>query len=51
MMSESIAGVRIPGSALAREATELVREAAPPLLFDHSRRVFLFGRCAAGSWG
>lgn len=42
-MSESIADVRIPDSALAREATELVREAASPLLFDHSRRVFLWG--------
>ncbi|XRQ06776.1 HD domain-containing protein [Actinomadura welshii] len=42
-MSESIAGVGIPDSALAREATELVREAASPLLFDHSRRVFLWG--------
>lgn len=42
-MSDSIAGVQIPDSALAREATELVREVAPPLLFDHSRRVFLFG--------
>ncbi|MFJ8229713.1 HD domain-containing protein [Streptomyces sp. NPDC094448] len=42
-MTETIAGVRIPDSALAREATELVRDAAPPLLFDHSRRVFLFG--------
>ncbi|MEU3655469.1 HD domain-containing protein [Streptomyces sp. NPDC032161] len=42
-MSESIADVRIPDSALAREATELVREAASQLLFDHSRRVFLWG--------
>lgn len=42
-MAESIAGVEIPDSALAREATELVREVAPPLLFDHSRRVFVFG--------
>ncbi|MEV7991908.1 HD domain-containing protein [Streptomyces sp. NPDC086077] len=42
-MSESIAGVQIPDSTLAREATELVRDVAPPLLFDHSRRVFLFG--------
>ncbi|MFF3641544.1 HD domain-containing protein [Streptomyces sp. NPDC002564] len=42
-MSETIAGVRIPDSALAREATELVREAASPLVFDHSRRVYLFG--------
>jgi hypothetical protein len=42
VMSESIAGVRIPDSGLVREATELVREAAAPLLFDHSRRVFLW---------
>ncbi len=39
---ETIAGIPIPDSALAREATELVRQAAPPLLFDHSRRVFLW---------
>lgn len=42
-MSESIAGVRIPDSVLAREATDLVREAASSLLFHHSRRVFLWG--------
>lgn len=42
-MGETIAGVRIPDSELAREATELVRDVAAPLLFDHSRRVFLFG--------
>ncbi|MEU5685987.1 HD domain-containing protein [Streptomyces venezuelae] len=42
-MSETIAGIRIPDSALAKEATELVRDVAAPLLFDHSRRVFLWG--------
>jgi HD superfamily phosphodiesterase len=42
-MTETIAGVRIPGSDLAREATELVRDCAPPLLFHHSRRVFCWG--------
>lgn len=42
-MTETIAGIRIPDSTIAREATELVRDAASPLLFDHSRRVFLFG--------
>jgi HD superfamily phosphodiesterase len=42
-MTESIAGVEIPDSRLVSEATELVRDAAPPLLFHHSRRVFLFG--------
>jgi hypothetical protein len=42
-MSERIAGNDIPDSSLAKEATELVRDTAPPLLYDHSRRVFLFG--------
>lgn len=42
-MAESIAGVEIPDSTLAREATELVRDTASPLLFDHSRRVFVWG--------
>lgn len=42
-MSERIAGIDIPDSRLASEATELVRDAASPLLFHHSRRVFLFG--------
>jgi hypothetical protein len=42
-MSETVAGVAIPDSALAREATELVQDAASPLLFHHSRRVFLWG--------
>lgn len=42
-MSEKIAGIEIPDTRLAAEATALVREAEPPLLFDHSRRVYLFG--------
>jgi HD superfamily phosphodiesterase len=42
-MPERIAGIDIPDSRLASEATELVRDAASPLLFHHSRRVFLFG--------
>ena len=42
-VTETIAGVEVPASAMAAEATELVRDAAPPLLFHHSRRVFLFG--------
>src|SRR3981081_241279 len=41
-MTETIAGIDIPDTELAREATELVRKASTPLLFDHSRRVFLF---------
>ena len=39
----SIAGVPIPDSTLAREATEFVHDVSTPLLFDHSRRVFLWG--------
>ncbi|GAA3361990.1 HD domain-containing protein [Saccharopolyspora gregorii] len=42
-MSETIAGVEIPDGALARAATELVRDVASPLVYDHSRRVFLWG--------
>ncbi|MEU1203692.1 HD domain-containing protein [Nocardia sp. NPDC005825] len=41
-MSTTIAGVPIPDSAMAREAEQLVRDAATPLVYDHSRRVFLF---------
>src|SRR5439155_6880539 len=37
-----IAGIPIPDSALAREATELVHDVSTQLLFDHSRRVFLW---------
>ncbi|OBH85844.1 HD domain-containing protein [Mycobacterium sp. E2989] len=40
---ESIGGIRIPDSALVREATEFIRDAEDDLLFHHSRRVFLFG--------
>ena len=42
-MTEKIAGIEIPDSALAAAATELVERAASPLLFHHSRRVYLFG--------
>jgi hypothetical protein len=39
----TIAGIAIPDSVLAREATELMRDTLTQLLFDHSRRVFLWG--------
>jgi HD superfamily phosphodiesterase len=42
-MIEIIAGVEIPDSDLVVQATELVRDVSPPLLFHHSRRVYLFG--------
>jgi HD superfamily phosphodiesterase len=39
----SIAGVVIPDTELVREITAHIRDAEDDLLFDHSRRVFLFG--------
>jgi len=45
-MTKSIAGIRVPDSLLAREATELVRDTETELLFHHSNRVFLFAALA-----
>jgi hypothetical protein len=42
-MTSQIAGIRIPDSTMAREATQLVRDTESDLLYHHSRRVFLFG--------
>jgi HD superfamily phosphodiesterase len=39
----TIADVPIPDTPLVREATELVRAATNDLLFDHCRRVYLWG--------
>jgi HD domain len=50
-MTDTIAGVAVPDSALAREATELIRETTTPLIFDHSRRVYLFGSLQARALG
>src|ERR1700688_3765150 len=43
MTDTIIAGVKIPNSAIARAATELVRDTETDLLYNHARRVFLFG--------
>jgi HD domain len=43
MNLRQIAGISIPDSSLATEATELVRDTESDLLFDHSLRVYLFG--------
>jgi hypothetical protein len=40
---QTAAGVTVPDTKLAREATELVRESTSDLVYDHSRRVFWFG--------
>jgi hypothetical protein len=42
-MIETIAGIRIPDSRIASDATELIRDTSTPLIYHHSRRVFLFG--------
>ncbi|HWC85906.1 MAG TPA: HD domain-containing protein [Solirubrobacteraceae bacterium] len=41
-ITNTIAGIQIPDSTLAREATEFVQDVASQLLYDHSRRVFLW---------
>jgi hypothetical protein len=41
--ADRIAGIVIPDTPLVREITAFIREAEGDLLFDHSRRVFLFG--------
>ncbi len=38
-----LAGIEIPDSRIASEATELVQDTSTSLLFHHSRRVFLWG--------
>jgi HD domain len=43
MTTQTIAGIAIPDTPLVREATEYIRDVEDDLLFDHSRRVFLFG--------
>lgn len=41
-MSEIIAGIRIPETATAASATAFIEQSTTPLLYHHSRRVFLF---------
>jgi hypothetical protein len=43
-MPEIIAGIRLPDSAIARAATQLVRNTEDGLLYNHSRRVFFGAR-------
>jgi HD domain len=50
-MAETIAGVQIPDSSLAKDATELIRDTTNELIFAHSRRVFLFGSLQARGLG
>lgn len=42
-MAEVIAGFEIPRTAAVAEATRHIQETTGPLIYHHSRRVFLFG--------
>ncbi len=42
-MAENIAGIDIPDTSLVRAITAHIRDVEDDLLFNHSRRVFIFG--------
>jgi hypothetical protein len=47
----TIAGIALPDSRLAQDATQFVRDTSTQLLYDHSRRVFLWGAWTGGERG
>jgi len=50
-MTATIAGLTLPDSVIAREATQLLRDTASDLLFQHSMRVYLWGALLADRKG
>jgi hypothetical protein len=50
-MTTIIAGIEIPDSRLADEAMQLVRDVSTQLLYDHSRRVYLWGALQGANRG
>lgn len=42
-LTNTIAGIELPDTALTRDVTEYIRDVEDDLLFNHSRRVFYFG--------
>ncbi|WP_067725580.1 HD domain-containing protein [Oceanobacillus damuensis] len=42
-MQQTIAGIKIPDSRLAKDAADILREYGNDLLWNHSNRVFFFG--------
>jgi hypothetical protein len=42
-VGQTAAGVRVPDTKLAGEATELIRDHTSDLVYDHSRRVYFWG--------
>jgi hypothetical protein len=50
-MPDVIAGVEVPETAAATEATRLIQETTSPLIYHHSRRVFFFSQIHAHRLG
>ncbi|MFG3206739.1 HD domain-containing protein [Streptomyces sp. NPDC048192] len=50
-MSEIIAGVEIPETAAVAEASRVMQKMTSPLIYHHSRRVFVFGAIHARRLG
>ncbi|MFG3323773.1 HD domain-containing protein [Streptomyces sp. NPDC048171] len=50
-MADIIAGVELPRTSAVAQATEFIRETTNPMIFHHSRRVFLFGSLHAQRLG
>ena len=44
MSIDEIAGVKIPDSKLTRAATQFIRDTESDFLFQHSKRVYFWGR-------
>jgi hypothetical protein len=51
IMPEVIAGMEIPETTAVAEATRLIQETTSPLIYHHSRRVFLFSLIHADKLG
>jgi len=47
----TIAGIAVPDSSLAQDATQFVRDTSTQLLYDHSRRVYLWGALQGANRG
>ena len=48
---QTVAGVTVPDTKLAREATELIRDRTSDLVYHHSRRVFWWGSLQGSNRG
>ncbi|MCE7010168.1 HD domain-containing protein [Kibdelosporangium philippinense] len=50
-MAEVVAGLEIPETVAVAEATRFIKDTTSPLIYHHSRRVFLFGLMHAEKLG